>query len=239
MALAHGAELNLDNVPLVPIFNSHMAICPNADGYGPTRDAIGTVNTRIRAALASLLAWTLAGVLVGLPLAIGGFWALVGLMRLIDRHPWVSWPVLVAFAAIAIISWVMSMRDAWERRTSRRTERQREVEIFPLEVRSDPGERLRTRIKAVNDAFTEAAILMDELRRDLEAQQTVREALLAEADSQQKLLEIDKEQAEKIRQILVGETKATVRAERRHQWMFFVLGISMSVPIGVFVNWIS
>ncbi|MFB4284874.1 hypothetical protein ACBJ59_57070 [Nonomuraea sp. MTCD27] len=239
MTVTHRAEHNRDYVPFLAIFVSQIAIWLNTDRCTSTHDAIGTVNTRIRDALADLLAWVAAGVLVGLPLAIGGIWGLVGLMRLIDLHPWVSWLVLLTLAAITIIHWVVSIRDARERRALRRAGRQRELEIFPLEVRSDPGERLQTRIRAVNDAFAEAATLMDELRRDLEAQQTAREALLAEAERQQRLLEIDKEQAEKIRQILVGETKATIRAERRQQWMFFALGISMSVPIGVFVNWIS
>ncbi|MFJ2034323.1 hypothetical protein [Streptosporangium sp. NPDC087985] len=103
----------------------------------------------------------------------------------------------------------------------------------------DPHERLYRRIQAVNKAFTEAAGLMDELRRDLEAQQATREALLVEAERQQRLLEINKDEAEKIRQILIGETKATIRAERRRQWMYIGIGALLSIPVGVFVNWIS
>ncbi|GAA3518703.1 hypothetical protein GCM10023075_81030 [Streptosporangium album] len=84
---------------------------------------------------------------------------------------------------------------------------------------------------------------MDELRRDLEAQQAARETLLVEAEQQQRLLEINTEEAEKIRQILVGETKATIRAERRREWMFFLFGFlasaAASVPIGLWVNHIS
>ncbi|MEU8195260.1 hypothetical protein AB0C10_15915 [Microbispora amethystogenes] len=105
-----------------------------------------------------------------------------------------------------------------------------------LEAEEDPGERIRRRIRRVNQAFTEAATLMDELRRDLEAQQTAREALIAEAERQQKLLAISQADAEKIREILVGETKATIRAERRQQWMFFALGVLASIPIGVAIN---
>ncbi|TYB71212.1 hypothetical protein FXF51_01890 [Nonomuraea sp. PA05] len=100
----------------------------------------------------------------------------------------------------------------------------------------DPGDRLRHRIKRVNEAFGEAATLMDELDRDLRAQQAARDALLSQAAEQERLLEIDKEQAERIRQILVGETKATIRAERRTQWMFFALGAAVSIPIGVLIN---
>lgn len=103
----------------------------------------------------------------------------------------------------------------------------------------DPSKRLRRRITRVNDAFTEAAQLMDELRRDLEAQQSAREALLAEAERQQQLLAVNKEEAEKIRQILTNETKDTIRAGRRRDWMFFALGVAVSIPVGILVNHIS
>ncbi|TMR88609.1 hypothetical protein [Nonomuraea basaltis] len=100
----------------------------------------------------------------------------------------------------------------------------------------DPGDLLRERIRQVNKAFTEAAKLMDDLRRELEAQQTAREGLIAQAEEQQRLLAIDQAQAENIRQILVGETKATIQEERRQQWKFFALGIAASIPIGVLIN---
>jgi hypothetical protein len=35
---------------------------------------------------------------------------------------------------------------------------------------------------------------------------------------------------------VIGETKATLRAERRTQWMFFALGLAASIPIGVLIN---
>ncbi|MEU7855230.1 hypothetical protein [Nonomuraea sp. NPDC049141] len=100
----------------------------------------------------------------------------------------------------------------------------------------DPGKALKGRIDRVNRAFAEAASLMNDLRRDLEAQQIAREALVAQAEEQQRLLEVNEEQAEKIRHILVGETKATIRMERRQQWMFFALGLAASIPIGVLIN---
>ncbi|MEV4321463.1 hypothetical protein AB0J37_04470 [Microbispora rosea] len=99
-----------------------------------------------------------------------------------------------------------------------------------------PSERLRRRISSVNRAFAEATALLDELQRDLAAQQAAREAVVAQAKEQERLLALNQEQAENIRQILLGETKATLREERRQQWMFFVLGVAASVPIGVLIN---
>ncbi len=103
----------------------------------------------------------------------------------------------------------------------------------------DPGEGLRLRVERVNKAFAEAATLMADLQRDLTAQQAAREELIAQAEEQQRLLAVDQEQAENIRQILVGETKATIRAERRREMLFLGAGLLMSVPIGVLVNYIS
>lgn len=95
------------------------------------------------------------------------------------------------------------------------------------EAAEDPGERLQRRVEAVNTAFDEALSLMGELRRDLKAQQAARKKLIDDAKTQQRLLSVNKDQAENIRQILVGETKATIRAARRREWMFFALGNRM------------
>ncbi|WP_127936847.1 hypothetical protein [Nonomuraea polychroma] len=111
------------------------------------------------------------------------------------------------------------------------------------QAKEDPRQQLRRRVDAVNNAFAEAATLMDELRRDLEAQQAARDQLLAEAEHQQRLLELNKEEAKKIRQILVNETKATIRAAWRREVGFFLAGVlvsaALSVPIGIWVNSIS
>ncbi|WP_433355567.1 hypothetical protein ACQP25_17085 [Microtetraspora malaysiensis] len=112
----------------------------------------------------------------------------------------------------------------------------RETRARLAQVREDPGQNLSRRVERVNTAFAEATSLMDDLRRDLEVQKAARQALLAEAEDQQRLLEVNEEQAEKIRQILIGETKKTIRAERRQQWLFFALGVLVSIPVGVAIN---
>ncbi|MEV6154938.1 hypothetical protein AB0L53_31815 [Nonomuraea sp. NPDC052129] len=137
-----------------------------------------------------------------------------------------DWPVPRTILFALMITFLMGP-IAWKIHTGRQQ---------ITHAAEDPGEALRHRLIQVNTAFAEAARLMDDLRRDLEAQQAAREALISQAEEQQRLLAIDQEQAEKIRQILVGETKATIRAERRQQWMFFALGVAMSIPIGVLIN---
>ncbi|MEU4407294.1 hypothetical protein AB0F88_22455 [Streptosporangium sp. NPDC023963] len=104
------------------------------------------------------------------------------------------------------------------------------------QAEEDPGEALRRRVERVNEAFVEAAALMADLQRDLAAQQAAREELIAQAEEQQQLLTVDQEQAKNIRLLLIEGAKEANRAERGQQWMFFLLGTLVSVPIGVAIN---
>ncbi|MFI6813247.1 hypothetical protein ACIBG7_12585 [Nonomuraea sp. NPDC050328] len=103
----------------------------------------------------------------------------------------------------------------------------------------DPGQKIQGRIQAVNDAFAETARLMSDLDREIRAQQAARLALIAEAEEQKNLLAINTDQAEGIRKIIIGQTDATVRTERRRQWMFFAFGLLVSIPIGIGINLVS
>ncbi|MCF6466934.1 hypothetical protein FAF44_00700 [Nonomuraea sp. MG754425] len=140
----------------------------------------------------------------------------------VDQMEWnIVWPWAISCTALLSIS-------IWARR--------RETRARLAQVREDPGETLNRRVRLINGAFSDAAKLMEDLRRDLEAQQAVRELLIAQAEEQQRLLGVNEDQAEKIRQILIGQSEATVRAERRQQWMFFTLGLVASIPIGIMIN---
>ncbi|MFC7585946.1 hypothetical protein ACFQYP_21045 [Nonomuraea antimicrobica] len=35
---------------------------------------------------------------------------------------------------------------------------------------------------------------------------------------------------------LFDQTKETIRAERRQQWIFFALGVAVSIPVGIMIN---
>ncbi|WP_431928586.1 hypothetical protein [Nonomuraea jabiensis] len=146
----------------------------------------------------------------------------VAALQTVGQLSWADWLKATAFPTALLVA---SLGLIW-------THTRRRIAA----AAEDPGQTLRRRIAEVNRAFAETASLMDDLGRDLEAQQVARDALVLQADEQQRLLEINQEQAEKIRHILVGETKSTIRAERRQQWMFFALGILVSIPIGVAIN---
>ncbi|WP_066948899.1 hypothetical protein [Microtetraspora fusca] len=38
---------------------------------------------------------------------------------------------------------------------------------------------------------------------------------------------------------IVAVVQEMIRAERRRQWMYIGIGALLSIPVGVFVNWIS
>ncbi|MFC5946466.1 hypothetical protein, partial [Micromonospora harpali] len=164
----------------------------------------------------------LSGIVVGIP-----FLAFAFSIALLNREDRVGLGALVM-----AIAFVITGADIW---IFNRIVKRRDAKRI-AEAQEDPGKRLRLRISRINQAFAEAASLMDELQHDLEAQQAAREMLLAEAQRQQKLLEFNEGQAEKIRQILVGETEEVIRTERRQQWLFFTLGVLISIPIGVAIN---
>lgn len=79
----------------------------------------------------------------------------------------------------------------------------------------DPVDVLRRRIRGVNQAFAEAAKLMQELQRDFAAQEAARDALIAQAEEQRQVLSVNRDEAEKIRKILASETKESIRAGKR------------------------
>jgi hypothetical protein len=104
---------------------------------------------------------------------------------------------------------------------------------------ADLSARLRERVEAVNAAFGEAAALMEDLRRDLAAQQAARQALVAETEQQRRLLAVDREQAERVRELLIEANLLERRRNRREQLLFFILGVIVSIPAGILVNLIS
>ncbi|GAA3843771.1 hypothetical protein GCM10022226_78450 [Sphaerisporangium flaviroseum] len=98
-----------------------------------------------------------------------------------------------------------------------------------LEAETDPRERLLKRVDAINNAFADAANLMDELQR-------ARDDLLEEAEEHRELLATNPEHAESVMRLLARNEKAAIRVNRRDQWLFFALGVGASIPIGVLIN---
>ncbi|MEU1880862.1 hypothetical protein ABZ470_26445 [Streptosporangium sp. NPDC020072] len=107
----------------------------------------------------------------------------------------------------------------------------------------DPGERLRHRIKAVNNAFeqantifAEAGALTEELRRELIAQQAAHQQLVEEAERQRVLINMDREEAEAVQSLIFGNTQADKKRQRIREWAFFLSGLVLAVPINIVSN---
>ncbi|MGV9383354.1 hypothetical protein ACWDRB_46595 [Nonomuraea sp. NPDC003707] len=135
-----------------------------------------------------------------------------------------SWIVIAASAALGTFG------AAWMWRLSK-AEKQRQLQLAAR--RAHP---LKPRVEAVTAAFAEASQLMAELQHDLELQQAAHQILAEAVDEHQNFLDVNHEQAQKIREIVLSDIHANRRGDRRQQWLFFILGVAVSIPIGVVIN---
>jgi hypothetical protein len=90
---------------------------------------------------------------------------------------------------------------------------------------SDPITRLRSRALAVEHALGEAERVMAELGKEMAAQRKAFERSVSEAEAQQKLLEVNREQAELIRTLLFEDGRRTARQAFYQNFGFFFLGL--------------
>lgn len=134
-------------------------------------------------------------------------------------------PVALVLTAPAVTVLIV---DAWQSRKRRRTA----VE----QAERSPAERLRELNAQVAASMQNTASLLERLSRELEDQKAAAEATIAEGEERARWLEINREEAEKVRQLIVGETKETLRAQRRRDWMLLGAGALLSIPIGVLIN---
>lgn len=107
-------------------------------------------------------------------------------------------------------------------------------------VAIDPGEQLRRRIKAVDEAFKQANVafieagnLADELRRELAAQQAAHQQLTEEAERQRVLINMDRQEAEAVQALILGNTEADRRRQRIREWTFFLAGLLLAIPLNI------
>jgi hypothetical protein len=131
---------------------------------------------------------------------------------------------------IAVSAATGAFGAAWRWRLSK-AEKQRQLQAATR--RANP---LKPRVEAVSAAFAEASQLMAELQHDLELQQAAHQILAEAVDEHQNFLEVNQEQAQKIREIVLSDIHASRRGDRRQQWLFFILGVAASIPIGIAIN---
>ncbi|WP_113699172.1 hypothetical protein [Nonomuraea lactucae] len=168
--------------------------------------------------------WSVGGLLVSM-VAVA-----VGLSLLEDLgDPWET----IAYGLLGVGGLSAAGFAVWRESRKEAVERYRAA---IEEAKLDPRERVRMRAEKVRAAFDQAGHLMEELQRDIDAQQAVRDALLAQSEEQERLLEINAQHAEKIRQILLGATEKDASRAKRRDLILFGLGVAVSIPIGVLIN---
>ncbi|NRQ34490.1 hypothetical protein HII36_21945 [Nonomuraea sp. NN258] len=141
-----------------------------------------------------------------------------------NEWPWLevaSWIAGLISLPVALILFQLGARDSKKRLA---------------QAAEDAGQALEDRIKRASESLIETTKLMTDLQQEFATQQAALKQIKEEAEEQKLLRDIDPETAERMRRISVGETKATIRSERRTQWLFLGLGILMSIPIGVAIN---
>ncbi|MGI5290894.1 hypothetical protein ACQEVF_47330 [Nonomuraea polychroma] len=138
--------------------------------------------------------------------------------------PAIIWPITIGLALLVIA-------NQWRARVREDT-----APTDPL----DRGELLKIRVQRVSDAFdhannafAEATTLMEELRQELATQESAHRQLVAEAEHQRTLINMDRAEAEAVQAIILSHTKTDARRQRVREWSFFGAGLLLAVPINI------
>lgn len=79
---------------------------------------------------------------------------------------------------------------------------------------------------------------MKKVQSEVDLQVTALTKVKAEAEENQRLAELNKEQAEAVRRVIASTNEAAAKPNRRQQWLFFLAGLFFSIPLGVGVNFL-
>lgn len=106
-----------------------------------------------------------------------------------------------------------------------------------------PPPTISDRIEQLRRNLASSRQLIDEVNAELEAQATNLERIKAEAEQNQRLAALNKEAADAVGHLLETVVQQaqqkTARVGTRQQWLFFLSGLLLSVPIGFLVNYLS
>ncbi|MEU6723169.1 hypothetical protein ABZ917_05590 [Nonomuraea wenchangensis] len=107
----------------------------------------------------------------------------------------------------------------------------------------DPQKRMEARIDRLKIALEDSANLIEELKRELIIQDDALRKIQADADQVKKIAELDQKQAEAVRDLVAHVTEQVqsrhARQSKRDQVTYFFIGLGMSIPLGLLVNFLS
>lgn len=93
--------------------------------------------------------------------------------------------------------------------------------------------------QAINEQKAVRETLIAQAQQAIDEQKAARDALIAQAREHQQLLELSRDEAEKIREILTSEVPGETRTERLRNVLFLITGGLASVPVGILVNYLA
>lgn len=138
--------------------------------------------------------------------------------------PAIIWPITLGiFAIVIVIEWRKRAREH-----SAPTDAPDQGELLQLRV-----QRVSNAFDNANNAFAEATTLMEELRQELATQEAAHRQLVAEAEHQRTLINMDRAEAEAVQAIILSHTQTDARRQRVREWTFFGAGLLLAVPINI------
>ncbi|GAA4933776.1 gas vesicle protein [Nonomuraea thailandensis] len=107
----------------------------------------------------------------------------------------------------------------------------------------DPQKQMEARIARLKSALEDSANLIEELRHELVIQDDVLRKIQADADQAKKIAELDQQQAGAVRDLVAHVTEQVqsryARRSKREQMTYFFIGLGISIPLGLLVNFLS
>ena len=95
---------------------------------------------------------------------------------------------------------------------------------------------LTDRINALRSNLAASAFLIEEINAEFDLQTAAAERIRAEAEENQRLAALHKEEAEAVRTLVERTQAKASRLAGRQQWLFFLAGLLFAVPLGVAGN---
>jgi hypothetical protein len=105
-----------------------------------------------------------------------------------------------------------------------------------------PAPTLTDRIETLRENLGQSSTLINEINAELQLQTAALERIRAEAEENQRLAALHREEADAVRQLvsttIEGAQSESVKQSKRSSWLFFLAGLLFSVPLGVGVNFL-
>lgn len=187
----------------------------------PLRHIVGPKAPR-NVLLVSLLG-TVLGV-TGAAVLIAGNWLTTDQLRSFVQYTQVPTGLLGL-----LLTWLVVVAASRQRKREQRA---------AASGRSDIADR----IEVLRANLAQSATLIDEINAELKLQTTALDRIKGEAEQNQRLAALHKEEADAVRNLVAatieGAQEKAARPSRRQQWLFFLAGLFFSVPLGVIGNFI-